>query len=306
METGLPRPVVPIAPMALGPSNELQKVEQARKALQKDQTPSYRASKAITRAIELLNEPKKSGQIHRNYSRNLLLDIYKHFGIDVLLLCIVSLSITKLGDVKRNATQFFHELAAWKMSVEITPELHALATKTLAPVLSEIEAKKAKEHEVPESNPARKDGKGKRKLQAKNKSTLVAKRMKATPSEEPAGRIPGCDTWRVQQPTPDEGSVDANSDDKTECNGPVKEEPQTPQASHPNVTVVCAPQDVPLYKGVWKLESNDVIKAVALQEGNCVGELTIPYDERSTLAFITIRCPISLVHSINLCKERIM
>uniref|UniRef100_A0A8H7NK77 Uncharacterized protein n=1 Tax=Bionectria ochroleuca TaxID=29856 RepID=A0A8H7NK77_BIOOC len=229
METGLSRPT---ATMSLNPSNELRRVETARKALQKNTTLTSRQCSAITKAIELLNDSQKGGRIHRHHSRGLLLDIYNRFGIDVLLLCSISLSITRLAEMKRNAAQFFCELGAWKISAEITPEIHDLATRLLVPVLSKIEAEKTKETEALEPNPALNDGKGKRKLSVKKKSTPV-KRTKVSSSEQPVNDIPARIERRVQQPTPNDGSVDANGGASTECDDLVKEESQSPRPHTP-------------------------------------------------------------------------
>ncbi|CAI6096527.1 unnamed protein product [Clonostachys chloroleuca] len=282
--------------MTLNPSNELQKVEDARKTLQKDKTLTSRQSSAITKAIELLNESKKGGRIDRHHSRGLLLDIYNRFGIDVLLLCSVSLSITKLAEMKRNAARFFCELGAWKISAEITPEVHDLATRLLAPVLSGIEAKKTKEKEALVPNPTTNDGKGKRKLPVKKKLTPV-KRTKVGSSEQSVNDIPGRVEWRVQQPTPNEGSADANGGARTECDDLVKEESQSPPASHSKVIYAHTPEDedgiVPLYATVVDLEPMDAIRAIVLQ-GEPKAWLTIPDDERSTPPFVTVRCPMPL------------
>ncbi|CAH0039699.1 unnamed protein product [Clonostachys solani] len=316
MDTGLPRP---IAPMALSPSNELHRVEMARKALQKDQTLTNRQSNAMNKAIELLSESKKGGRNGRYHSRDLLLDIYHRFGIDVLLLCSASLSITKLGEMKRNATQFFCELGAWKMSAEITPEVHDLAMKLLAPVLSEITAKKTNETEALESDSTRNDGKGKRKLVVKKKPT-PAKRRRVGLSEEPVDNTPGPGGWRVQHPTPNEQSVDANSYARTECDESVKEESQTPPASHSTITVARTSEDgefsltihgasmliengiVPLYATVVKLKTMDILTAIVLQ-GGPDGYLTIPDNEGLTKPFITIQCPMPLALGFKANKE---
>lgn len=85
-----------------------------------------------------------------------------------------------------------------------------------------------------EPNPALNDGKGKRKLSVKKKSTPV-KRTKVSSSEQPVNDIPARIERRVQQPTPNEGSVDANGGASTECDDLVKEESQSPPASHPEV-----------------------------------------------------------------------
>ncbi|CAH0016902.1 unnamed protein product [Clonostachys rhizophaga] len=279
--------------MALNTSIELQRVESARKALQKDKTLTNRQSSSITKAIELLNESKKGGRIDRHHSRSLLLDIYNRFGIDVLLLCSISLSITKLAEMKRNAARFFCELGAWMISAEFTPEVHDLATRLLAPVLSDIEAKKTKDKEALEPNHTLNDGKGKRKLSVEKKSTPV-KRTKVSPSEQPVNDIPGRMEWRVQQPTPNEGSVDANGGARTECDDLVKEESQSPPASHSKGIYAPTPEDedgiVPLYATVVDATPMDIIMTVVLQ-GEPTAWLTIPDDERSTTSFITVQLP---------------
>ncbi|CAG9995999.1 unnamed protein product [Clonostachys byssicola] len=281
--------------MAQNPSNELQRVELARQALQKDKTLNSRQSSAIAKAIELLNESKKGGRIDRRHSRGLLLGIYSRFGIDVLLLCSVSLSITKLAEMKRNAAQFFWELGAWKISAEIAKEVHDLATRLLGPVLSGIEAKKV--NEALGANPSPNDGKGKRKLSGKKKSAPV-KRTKIDSSEEPVNDVPGCVEWRVQQPTPNEGSVDANGGVSTECNdAAVKEESQSPPASQTKFIYDHTPENkdeiVPLYATKVDLVPMDAIMAVSVQS-EPVTWLTIPDDVRLTPAFVTVQVPLEL------------
>lgn len=55
--------------------------------------------------------------------------------------------------------------------------------------------------------------------------------------------IPGRVEWRVQQPTPNEGSADANGGARTECDDLVKEESQSPPASHSKVIYAHTPED---------------------------------------------------------------
>jgi len=276
---------------------EVRKVEQVRTCLIANPELSTVQASSLSKIGDLLGEGELERQAHcqatrsrRRGSRILLWDIYDRFGVEILFLCSIAFSITKLSEIKKNDTSFLSRLGSWRRTVQMTQNICNLARERFAPYAELLP-------------PATGESTGTKRRPCFESS--ATKRVRTNSNTPGSGIRPNIHGVRDLVPNGEQtGETYDDSDDSDGSNGSngsngsdVGLEPGDGTGVHNNDdncvadTRLTGVDDVPLYANVYNLEALDVIRVVAAQTSEY--RLTMPHLPDS-MPFITIQCPPTL------------
>ncbi|KID81452.1 hypothetical protein MGU_11184 [Metarhizium guizhouense ARSEF 977] len=119
---------------------ELQKVDQVRICLTTNPDLISAQALGLRKIIEVIKEGEMERRKHcqatrsrRKWVRTLLLIIYQHLGVEVLFLCSIALSITRLSETRNDENTFISKLGHWRRTARITRGICNLAKQHFAP-----------------------------------------------------------------------------------------------------------------------------------------------------------------------------
>lgn len=103
-------------------------------------TTSGNMALGLRKIIEVIKEGEMERRKHcqatrsrRKWVRTLLLIIYQHLGVEVLFLCSIALSITRLSETRNDENTFISKLGHWRRTARITRGICNLAKQHFAP-----------------------------------------------------------------------------------------------------------------------------------------------------------------------------
>lgn len=113
---------------------ELQKVDKVRICLTTNPELATVQAVSLIKIIDLVREGEMERRTYcqatrsrRKGVRTLLLTIYQRLGVEVLFLCSIVLSITKLSEIKKDDINFISKLGYWRRTAQIARSICNLA-----------------------------------------------------------------------------------------------------------------------------------------------------------------------------------
>ncbi|CRK26656.1 hypothetical protein BN1723_016766 [Verticillium longisporum] len=278
---------------------DIRKVKQLRSSLTLALHLTEPQRTMLDKALKLVQETEDERRQHCPATRSrrkaavaLLSTIYKRLGIEVVFLCSIALSITRLSEVKKNDA-FITTLLDSGLNVQHPQNICDLARQYFSPLEGILS-----EQVIPEEH-------AKQRKRRPSFDTSPSKRIRAQSFEPVKPSYHGIqDIVSIQEERAGETSNDSADSDSTDGGDEWAEISEGMQDTDAMGTDAGSTGiDVQLYANVYKLKILDVIR-VLLNQKDAVNRLTMPHHPSST-PFITIRCPRTLAMQFLSKREQV-